>query len=170
MAQPNNVALWHQLFLFETFWSYFISAFWIFNEYSGAINHRKAMNICCKISFANRGTIDITCSPHGTVFDEPNGFCGTRTHDLVVGSPMCYQFGHLNPTRVGDMQWYRVLFHCGKVLCWQWGMRSDIWDIANLNISTGAWTLFWQSGRNPIPKHVFVPRNLDMSSTSILGY
>ncbi len=38
--------------------------------------------------WVNRGTIVATCSPHGTLFDEPTGFGGTRTHDLVVGSPM----------------------------------------------------------------------------------
>ncbi len=35
----------------------------------------------------NRGTIVVTSSPCGTVFDKPSGFSGTRTHDLVVGSP-----------------------------------------------------------------------------------
>ncbi len=32
----------------------------------------------------NRGTIVVTQSPSKAVFDEPSGFGGTRTHDLVV--------------------------------------------------------------------------------------
>ncbi len=38
--------------------------------------------------WVNRGTIVITHSQGGMVFDEPTGFDGTQTHDLfVVGSP-----------------------------------------------------------------------------------
>ncbi len=40
--------------------------------------------------WVNRGTIVVSRSPRGMVFDEPAGSCGTRftwTHDIVVGSP-----------------------------------------------------------------------------------
>ncbi len=36
----------------------------------------------------DRGTSVVTLSPCETVFDEPTGLHRTRTHDLVVGSPM----------------------------------------------------------------------------------
>ncbi len=37
--------------------------------------------------WVNQGTIVVTGSPSGKVFDEPTGLRGSRTHDLVAGSP-----------------------------------------------------------------------------------